>query len=1014
MQRRRRNQLVLSLSMALAAAVFVRPAAAVEPMREVIEVLCQRMWFDTAVDYLETLKTSALVPETTRAGLTYEQALVLIRAAETIPDHTVKERHLGDAAQKLREFTQANPNGELVTAANNQMATILIRQAQTKAATAQSQPESKTKLVTEARTLLTEAQQRFAAAEKVLDQQFKQFPRLIDPDDREQVMRKQQVAENLVLSQMMGASVDYEMARLAEPGTPEARNQFKVAADKFAKLFLQYRTRGAGLEAHYWEARCYQEMGDDKQALGCFRELIDLPNEPAYALLRTRSLRQAMAIWSSPREKKYQAVIEAGEKWLDGASSSMERDPDALAIRYLTAVACQESAKTTTVKDPSHAKLLNDARRYLTYPANFPNEFQKPAKIMLAALEKSKPKGVDTGPKTFGDAVDEGKAALELQQTAVSDLATAQEAKDEAQIADAKQRKKDNGDAALALFRRAIALADAKTPIEELNAVRHFVAYLNYEFGNYHDAAVLGDFLAKHYAETDQGRLGASLAMWSYVKLRADSKEKDKSWESAQIMRMAQRIVEKWPQEPEAEQAGQILLTLVLETNQVEKALELLNKIPEDAPGRGQAELSTGDNLWRAYLTSMRLPEAERPGQTQLDQLKKNAQEVLEKGIKRMEGNDVNPTMVGAASSLAQIYIDTGQHDKAIAILENPKYGPLTLVKAGSEITKIGSFPVETHKLALRAYVAKQELKKAEEEMNALEAMVASGGDAKANETLTAIYIQLGRELQQQLKLLNKEEAQNLTKGFELFLTRIASRDKGNSYGSLSWVAETFYNMATGLDDNAGFPTGDVKKYYEQAIATYERILTIAKTNPNFMPEEHRTGIELRIAACCRRTNRFDQALNILTGVLRQNQMLLAVQVQAAETYQARGVNDKSGYERAILGSPSEDGKSVIWGWAKISKMTMSNPKFETTFHHARRNLAESRFRYGQTVADPAQQKKFTEAAKTDIRNTYLLFPEMGGQDSYAKYDALLKSIQQSLGTKAIGLEEFKTAAPNP
>ena len=55
---------------------------------------------------------------------------------------------------------------------------------------------------------------------------------------------------------------------------------------------------------------------------------------------------------------------------------------------------------------------------------------------------------------------------------------------------------------------------------------------------------------------------------------------------------------------------------------------------------------------------------------------------------------------------MAQICVETGQPDKAIAWLEHPKFGPLTLVKADSPVAAREGFATETYKIALRAYIA--------------------------------------------------------------------------------------------------------------------------------------------------------------------------------------------------------------------------------------------------------------------------------------------------------------------
>jgi hypothetical protein len=88
--------------------------------------------------------------------------------------------------------------------------------------------------------------------------------------------------------------------------------------------------------------------------------------------------------------------------------------------------------------------------------------------------------------------------------------------------------------------------------------------------------------------------------------------------------------------------------------------------------------------------------------------------------------------------------------------------------------------------------------------------------------------------------------------------------------------------------------------------------------------------------------------------------------------------------------------------------MTMSNPKFDETFHDARLKTAESRYRYALAQKDAARKSKILEAAVQDLWSTYKLRPDLGGEETTARYDRMLKMIQKALGQPESGLAEFK------
>ena len=195
--------------------------------------------------------------------------------------------------------------------------------------------------------------------------------------------------------------------------------------------------------------------------------------------------------------------------------------------------------------------------------------------------------------------------------------------------------------------------------------------------------------------------------------------------------------------------------------------------------------------------------------------------------------------------------------------------------------------------------------------MDALEKLVKGAGDAKAAENLTAIYISLGRELEQHLQDLRKsghtKELDDVSQAFEVFLDRVTKRDAGNSYASLNWVGETYFSLGNGFDDGTGKSSAKATAYFKRATDAYRRVLEIAAKDPKFKEQpDSLNGIRLRLADCYRRSGSYDEAIKTILGVLRDKPMLLPAQVQAAETYQAQGAVDPKGYVMAITGSTGQ------------------------------------------------------------------------------------------------------------
>ena len=179
--------------------------------------------------------------------------------------------------------------------------------------------------------------------------------------------------------------------------------------------------------------------------------------------------------------------------------------------------------------------------------------------------------------------------------------------------------------------------------------------------------------------------------------------------------------------------------------------------------------------------------------------------------------------------ALAQVCLELGQGDKAVAWLDDAKIGPHALVTANHKATERGNFRIETFKAALRAYVATQDLKKAEETMTALEKL---GGTAN----LTGVYLSLGRQLETSMKRLrsegNADEAAKASRGFELLLSRISTRPaKEMTFNALFWVAETFMGLGESLDLGDGKPSQEAVDYYEKAADAYRKLVELCKAD---------------------------------------------------------------------------------------------------------------------------------------------------------------------------------------
>ncbi len=945
-----------------------------EPVEPFLSALHERHYYDTAIVYLESLAGQTHLPAEVRERLPYDEGQALLASAAAESDPTTRDFLLAKAERKFADFTAAHPDHDLAPSAKHEFAGVLLQRGRIALQAASGQPDTKEKRLATARESFEQARHLLAAAEDDMVARLDRLPKLVSPDQADLAEQKQKLGAELIHVRLLKASVDYDLAETFEAGSLKAKDHLRAAAKSYATLHETYRTRSAGLLARLWEGRCHQQLGQFSQALGCFRELIDLPPSPDTQGLRSKATRGALECWTHDSQKKYREAINCAQRW-ESQTPADAHDADSLAIRYLTGLAYQAQAKALPTKDPNRRKLTGSARQYVDVVARQPGEYQRPAKMMLVALAGGK--GAKDSPSqsvTFAEAYDQGRQALEQMQQAAADLTLARGGTDKAAIEKFEKRTNESRAAALDALRLAVNKSDSKTPIEDLNSARYYLCFLAWDMGHLPDAAVLGEFLATRYPDSPAGRQGARIALAAYVRMHGEAKDDDKDFERAQVRRIAELIYKRWPNQEESDDAALTLMNLAVAEKRYDDALACLAKVAPESPRRGQAELRAGQSLWSAYLRAMQLPVEDRPKEEQLEGLKKNAREILGKGIARLEkAPAVDAALATGVLSLAQIDVEAGEPAKAIELLEDKKMGPLVLVKANNPAVAREAFANETYKVALRAYIAvqPQQIKKAEEVMDLLEKRVQKSGDAAAAANLTAIYISLGRELQQHLQELRKagktKELDAVSSAFEVFLDRITKRETGGSYSSLNWVGETYYSLGKGLDEGGAGGSTKTKTYFQKAAVAYEKMLDLAAKDPKFKDHpETLVAIRLRIADCQRRGGDFDAALKTLIAILKEKAVRLDVQVQAAELYQSHGAFDPTGYALAITGStPGRDGRNIIWGWAKISQLTTNRPEFANTFHEARLNMAEARYQYALTHKD---EDKRARSSRRPIR----------------------------------------------
>lgn len=1032
-------------------------ATAHEPAQAFLEALRERNYFDVALDYLTSAEKDPTLPDSFKETILYEKGTTLVQGARFQRDSTLREQQLDEARKVLNDFVKTEPQHLYAVAARSQIGNVLIERARSrvekahKLTAAEKQP-----LLKQARDLYEEASKTFTALVEELRTKLKTYPATLDEKkDAKQIEERDRFRQDFLQAQILSAHAREEMADCLQKDSKEWTQSLTAAADAYKKIYEDYRTRIAGLYARMYQGRCLQKLGKHKEASAFFNELLANADSPdAFRTLKLKVMPLAVDSWME--QKLYPEIIDRPVKMIDSARPSEERTDEMLAMRLAVAKACKAYAdqlKAKNPRDPEIRKNLTNGRKYVTYVTRFPSEYQEPAKKLLSEFT-----GVDVesaarpDPKTFADAKNAAKDAIDAMQTASllvkglpSRIAsvkgadkTAQAEKEnlQKQLADAKQLVTKNQADAMHFCRLALKLANSETDINDVNLIRSLLCYLLYGEKMYYDAIVIGDFLTKRYSESPNARQCAKIILASYVDLYSDSDSDDKEFEAQQIVAVADFIVKKWPDQTEAAEALNTLIQFMIRSKKLDQAQQYLDQIPKESAQRGSAELKMGQALWASYLENSRqLREWENGVQPapegvdlasmkpELEELKSRARKTLEDGIERMrKTGEVTRVLATAVLYLGQIYVDTNEASKAVALLEDPKIGALTLVGENNAAVEDDLVAEETYKTALRAYIsslglpgvdAQQTIDKARQVMDSLKKRMMQSPQGQTK--LVQMYVSLAQDLKRQMEIADAAAKKSLSGGFETFLKEVAA--DATELNTMNWVGDTYLGMGEAFGTNLRTLTPQAKGYFIQAAKTYQTILDRGSKDQNFLPPQMATAIRIKLAKAKKYTGDYVASRDILEAILKVTPTILPAQIEAARLYQdwgATGKTQERHYVDAIVGArpdKAKNDKNTIWGWGEIARMTANNAQFKEQFYDARYNLALCRYNYGLAQESEDKKKQVLQQAKNDISLTAGLYPELGGDEKRKQFDNLLKNIQKALGERTDGLKALQSPA---
>ncbi len=993
--------------------------SAAEPASEFLAGLRELEYYDIALEYLDKMQTSTTVPIEFKATILYEKGVTLVSASRSERNMTERQKVLDQAQSALEEFSKANENHHLVSSAKGQLANLLVERARMnieKSKQKNTVPAQQDSLMTEARGWFDEARLVFEGSREDLKAKLEKFPVNPDPNNpntKKLIKIRDQYRTDYLQARLLIPAIKEEKADTFPDGNEERKKLLTEASAGFAEVYVDYRTRIAGLYARMYQARCHTKMKDYKEALSLFGDIFEQDeNEEAFRKLKLQGLILAIDCWLPANDKPlYNDAILKISPMIEKVRPAEARESDWLYLRLALARAYEAQGNDLADQKEKNVALAN-ARREATFVAKYPSDYKRQAQELVARLGGlDLPEVVETAPKTFADARQKGKDAMDEWQTAnltvekltqqiAAESDAAKKTELETALAAAQKLVKETPAKSLGYFRLALELVDENTTGDDIDIVRYFLAFWYFTTGDFYDSALVGEFVARRNPSSAAASQCAQIALASYVQIYKTTKDKDPEFAKRRVIEIGDYTIKKWPDKPETVTAANTLIAFMVTDKRLEDAVRYLGMIPLDSPSRGAAELSTGQALWSAYLEGTRNLRDAKPDaatkaaeEKRLESVKNEAKSILKAGIERMRNAGVSEILLAGSLSLAQVYVDTNEPDLAIEMLEDEKIGALPFIKQKHPATQKKGFEVEAYKTALRAYISTSKPganEKAQEMIEGLNRVMTDKNQ------LVATFVSLATAMKDQVDAIKDLDVKKtMASRFSTFLKNI--RSNSDDLSIQMWAADSYSKLG---ETFSKLSPADAKAYFLEAVNGFDVILDKGTKTPGWLSAEVRTSVEMRKAATLRELGEYEKAISTFEEMLAVKSSMLNVQVEAARTYQAWAEKDKKYYINAIMGGVKKDaqGKPIIWGWGKLSQVTSKYyEQFKDVFHESRYNLALCTLQIGKSKTEKEAQKKDIGNARNAITLTEKLYADLGGDIWKPKYQTLLKEIDAEL-----------------
>ncbi|MCI0737915.1 MAG: hypothetical protein L0Y72_02645, partial [Gemmataceae bacterium] len=558
---------------------------------EFLRQLRAKGYNDLALEHAETLKKIPAL----QTVLPLEIARTLLAMArDRDPDQ--RAGLFAAARTQLEQFVKKNPGTPESAEARLEIARLAAYAGQSLLTKAMREEDNAVARKAEQQFLI--ANKELLAAEKLLGDLAEKYTNP-DPDKEKKV--KSQLDKSRLQARVDRAKNFLDQASTyLFTASDEANRKRAEAVDEARKAFEAIIDEGgeAGALANAWLMKSYQEATDPGNAAKYFKRVMGMTGDSAKTAQRWARLFYIQGILKDTTRKedtpkKLGIIVDESKKWLS-SYPAFHKSPEGYAVRFELgkALYAQAQAQSKEFKTPPAGAMAVylQAQKHFADIAASDSELAEKANQFNIQISIFK-----MGEKTaVAELRDFDECFLKAQVEFFRWKEIGKKLADAAQkdIEDLVKAQKEHQKQTILALRRALFLADAKTPPASLEEARFLLA-INYLIaGDHHRAGVAGEALAKVQPPSRRSSSAAGYAIESYAAiLQRDNADTNRT----RLKELADFVLgperqKLWAGEPVSNVARYQLAMLHHRDGDNQKAVDLLEKLTPDFAGYTYAQ----------------------------------------------------------------------------------------------------------------------------------------------------------------------------------------------------------------------------------------------------------------------------------------------------------------------------------------------------------------------------------------------------------------------------------------